>query len=95
MTNLDALKSVVDIPGISSNSYDKALIDAGIDGTATYLASSEQTINSAGVKVLKGFLLSSLSEGGYSVSFDRTAIENKITVLEGNEKVRGIRAINI
>jgi hypothetical protein len=94
MTVLEALKAVVDVPGISSNSYDKALIDAGIDGSATYLASNAQTINNAAVNVLKGFLLSSISEGGYSVSFDRSAIENKITVLEG-VKVRGVQRLSI
>lgn len=94
MTNLEALKAVVDVPGISGNAYDKALIDVSLTGSSTYSAGNEETINNAAVKVLKGFLLSSLSEGGYSVSFDRTAIENKITVLEG-AKVRGVQRLNI
>lgn len=94
MTNLEALKAVVGVEGISDNSYSKALIDSGIDGTGTYSASNESVVNISAINVLENFLLTSLSEGGYSVSYDRSAIEKKISVLKGTG-VRGVQRLNI
>jgi len=94
MTNLEALKAVVQVENIPGNSFTKALIDAGIDGTATYTSSNATSINAVALEVLKGLLISSISEGGYSISFDRAAIEKKIAVLDGSG-VRGVERLNI
>jgi hypothetical protein len=94
MTNLDALKAVVDVDLISDNSLLKALVDADIDPTDDYSAGHKDAMDAAGVEVLKGFLLTSMSEGGYSVSFDRKAIESKIALLSGTG-IRGVQRITI
>lgn len=94
MTNLDALKAVVDLEGISANSYSKALIDVGVDPNSDYASGSKEVIDTAAVGVLENFLRQSISEGSYSVSFDRKAIEAKISGLRGDGK-RGISVLNI
>jgi len=94
MTNLDALKAVVGIDGISDNSFQKALLDVSIDGTGTYNAANKKTLDTVAVELLKNILVQSVSEGGYSISYDRKAIEAKILSLSG-AGVRGIQKVNI
>jgi len=94
MTNLEALQSVVDIPQISILTLTKVLIDAEIDGAESYVSGNASKIYSAAAAVLRTFMVSSVSEGGYSISFDRSAIEKKIAVLDGSV-VRGVERLNI
>jgi hypothetical protein len=94
MTNLDALKAVVGIDQISANSFTKALLDASIDPAADYSSGNKTSIDNAGAAILKDFLQTSVSEGGYSVTYDRKAIEAKISQLSG-AGVRGVQKLNI
>ena len=94
MTNLEALQAVVDIDQISAASFEKAVIDAGLLPTDNYVIASKDLLNAAGVAVLNGWIASSMSEGGYSISFDRKAIDAKIQALNGVSGARGIKNIS-
>jgi hypothetical protein len=80
MTNKEALIAVlgVSVPDLSA---DKVLLDAEITGADTYSAENEKSIATCAVKLLYGLLLPNISEGGYSISYNRDAIKDKIAYL--------------
>jgi hypothetical protein len=90
MTISEALAATVLIENIPADSFEKALIDVGLTGSDTYTTDDKVTVNTAALSVLNGLLYSSISEGGYSISFDRSAIEARIKALGGGPKVRGV-----
>ncbi len=90
MTNTEALAAVVQIEQIPANAYEKALEDAGLIGGVIYSSIYKDSVNTAAIAVLSGLLYTSISEGGYSISFDRQAVQNKIASLGGGPKVRGL-----
>lgn len=81
MTNKEALQAVI-VEKASDNLLDKALLDQSITGAAAYTASDASKIDLAAIDVLQSLLsVPNVSEGGYSVSYDRTAILNRIEML--------------
>lgn len=94
MTTKQAIEAAVaGIPNVSSNSIDKAIIDAGLSGAEVYSIAYLDTVNAAAVMVLSGLLVSSISEGGYSISIDRKAVEARIAKLGDVGGVPEVRMI--
>lgn len=98
MTNTEAIQAVVGFT-INNNTVTKALIDAGIDGNATYTAENSVAIDTIAVTLLQ-LLLSKpdIVEGDYSEKYDRAAIEERIAYLSKKldlidllPTIRGIR----
>lgn len=82
MTNAAALQAVLAGIAYDTNTGLKALMDAGIDGEGTYSKEAALSLDGAALVVLEGLLSApNVSEGGYSVSYDRRAIENRITMI--------------
>lgn len=94
MTINEALAAVVGVSQIPAAVFEKALIDSGLTGTDVYTADNADSVNEAAVTVLSGLLVSSISEGGYSITFDRKAVEAKIQSLGGNPQPE-VRAVNV
>jgi hypothetical protein len=82
MTNKEALVRGV-LSGFSVDSFqaDKVLLDAGVNGGTEYIASNEKAIDECAVRLLYSHCISSVSEGGYSISYSREAVENLINRL--------------
>jgi hypothetical protein len=73
MTTLEALQSQIEYT--NANLMTKALVDQGIAGTETYSATYTRAVDLACADICQ-YLLShpDLSEGGLSVSYDKTAL---------------------
>lgn len=81
MTNKAALVAVLQV-SVPSDSADKVLLDAGIDGTATYSKDDASAIDLAAIDVLQGLLSTpDVTEGGYSIHFDRNAVQARLQYL--------------
>lgn len=81
MTNKEALESVVQV-SVSDKTLEKAMIDNGINGAETYASSSSKSIDLAAIDVLNWVLATpDVSEGGYSVKYDRNAIRARVEAL--------------
>lgn len=81
MTNKEALVAVVQV-SVADNVLLKALLDQNIPSTDTYASANASSIDLAAISVLEGLLSTpNVSEGGYSVSYDRAAIEGRIKAL--------------
>ncbi len=81
MTKLQALQSVVS-DSVDPMILEKALIDAGITASDAYEAADKEPIDKAAIPVLQGLLSSAnVSEGGFSKSYDRDAIQVRLTQL--------------
>lgn len=82
MTNKEALIAVVEGVEISQASMDKVLMDKSVSAEENYTPSNEQVIDECAIRLLRGHLLKSVKEGGYSVEWDRDAIEARIAELQ-------------
>lgn len=81
MTNKEALISVLQCE-VDDNALEKALIDAGIIGSDAYTAGTSESIDKCALPILQGLLSqANISEGGFSKSFDRAAIQARIKTL--------------
>lgn len=81
MTNKEALQSVLGT-SVSDNMLEKALIDIDADPEAEYDKSMMESIDKCAVPILYSLLSTeNISEGGYSKSFDRTAIQARLKTL--------------
>lgn len=81
MTNKEALEAVVQV-SVSSNVLEKALLDQSVSAAGNYTASNSEAIDKAAIAVLEGLLSApNVSEGGFSVSYDRAAISRRVTAL--------------
>jgi carbamoylphosphate synthase large subunit len=81
MTNKEALIAVcmVVVPDLS---VEKALIDNDIIGEDEYSVDVKEEIDLCAIDVLKGTLaLADITEGGYSVRYDRKAIQARLDQL--------------
>lgn len=68
MTIKEALKSTVDYP-LPDDRIEKALIDAGLSGDATYTQTNEKDVDVCMIGLLLTICTTgSISEGGYSIS---------------------------
>lgn len=82
MNNKEALAAVVSISGVSDSLLSKSLLDASIDGTELYTTVNREGIDKVAIEVLKSMLsVASISEGGFSISYDREAIKGRLTML--------------
>lgn len=69
MTNKEALLAVLQDVTVPALAADKVLLDASIDGTASYAGDSAKAIDLCAIELLYGLYTSpDVSEGGYSVS---------------------------
>lgn len=81
MTNKEALLAVIRF-SIPDNSAEKALVDNDVDGTANYSKDAEKSIDLCAVDALQGLLSEpDVSEGGYSVKYDRKAVQDRLLYL--------------
>lgn len=84
MTNRERLISLL---GFSpeSNSVDGALIDFGIDGTATYDTSKTVLLKKAAIQIMELLLTTAdtTNENTYGIRYDRTAVQARIRLLKG------------
>jgi hypothetical protein len=81
MTNKEALIAVLQV-SVPDNSADKVLLDAGITGTDAYSAGNSKAIDLCAIDALQGLLSTpDVSEGGYSVRYDRAAVQARLQYL--------------
>lgn len=82
MTILEALTAVVSVPGVDSLTLEKACIDASLDSAGTYSKDAyAKAVDMAAVDVLKGLIVTSESEGGFSYSISADVLKRRITSL--------------
>jgi hypothetical protein len=81
MTNKEALIAVVQV-SVDDNVLEKALLDQNLELDDEYDSGLATTINKAAIDVLEGLLSRpNVTEGGFSETFDRGAIQARLTVL--------------
>lgn len=90
MTNLEALKATLGEYQANDSSLSKALIDQQLTESSTYTVDNKEAVDLAAIDVLNGILYSSVSEGGYSVTYNTDSIKTRIAALGGAPKVRGV-----
>jgi len=81
MTNKAALISELPFE-VDDNMIEKSLIDNSVDGNATYAVDNAESIDMCVVKLLQRLLSEpDITEGGYSIKFDRNAAEKRLLYL--------------
>lgn len=81
MTVKEALAAVVSIQ-VDDNVLVKSLVDNGYDGNTVYTKSLSTVVDSAAVDVLLSIWSApDVSEGGFSINYDRKVIADKLTFL--------------
>lgn len=81
MTIKEALIAVLRV-NLPDNSLEKALLDQGITGSSTYTAADAKAVDYCAMDLLLGLLSEpDVSEGGYSVKYDRAAVLNYVKSL--------------
>lgn len=81
MTNKEALIAVCMV-AVPDASVEKALIDNDLIGDDEYSIDAKEEIDLCAIDVLKGTLaLADITEGGYSVRYDRKAIQARIDAI--------------
>lgn len=92
MTNSAALVATLQT-AVPAGSVSKALADRGIGEGDTYTSTLTESIDRAAIDILWGMLsMPDISEGGYSVRYDRTAIKARLLFLAGKYGVTEITA---
>lgn len=82
MTNKDAVIATLQITGYSDSAIDKALLDAGLNGSDTYKVDNTTGIGKVAIEVLQSMLsLASVSEGNYHVSYSLAGIKLRLDYL--------------
>lgn len=67
---------------VPSNSIQLALTNRGLNGTDPYMAADQTDIELASIDVLYGLLSTpDITEGGYSIKFDRSSIQARLLFL--------------
>jgi hypothetical protein len=81
MTKKEALIAALQI-SVEDATLEKALIDNDVIGSETYTKSNATTIDLCAIEVLQGILsIPDVTEGGYSVKYDRAAVQARLTYL--------------
>lgn len=81
MTNKEALIAALQT-SVEDATLDKVLIDLDVVGSDTYSKVNATAIDKCAIEVLQGILsMPDVSEGGYSVKYDRKAIEARLSFL--------------
>lgn len=87
MTIKEALISEVPF-SVSENMLEKAMIDNEVTGSDTYSSSSKESIDYCVMDILKRVLSEAdVTEGGYSIKFDRSAIEKRLKYLAAQYQI--------
>lgn len=89
MTNKEALVAEIQTDLPADNTLVKALMDAGLMGGDQYTPDNASKLGKAAVDVLSGLLFGSVSEGGLTLSFDRKAVEARLSYLSGKYQISG------
>jgi hypothetical protein len=92
MTNIAALQAVLMV-SVPDNTLSKALLDAELTESDTYTSDNRLIVEACAVDILKSLLTTpNISEGGYSISFDRNAIQVRLGQLTGAKPtIKGVR----
>ncbi len=81
MTKKEALSAVLQVT-VPDNTLEKALLDQDITGADAYTADDATEIDLAAIAVLEGLLsVADVSEGGFSIKYDRKSIESRLYYL--------------
>lgn len=81
MTNKAALVAALQT-SVPDDTLEKALADGNIISSGTYSSTSIESIDRAAISVLWGLLSSpDVSEGGYSIRYDRKAVQARLLFL--------------
>jgi len=81
MTNKEALIAALQL-SVDDSTLEKVLIDQEVSGSATYSKDNATAIDKCAIEVLQGILSTpDVSEGGYSVKYDRGAVERRLSYL--------------
>jgi hypothetical protein len=82
MINKEALVAVVQV-SVSDITLEKALLDQDVLPTVDYASANARSIDLAAICVLEGLISTAdVSEGGFTVRYDRAAIERRIESLK-------------
>lgn len=81
MTVKEALISFIGMP-VQDGNIEKVLVDNDLTGTEPYTKSLSESIEKAAIDVLyNAWLTPDVSEGGFSIKYDRTAIRSRLLLL--------------
>lgn len=87
MTNKNALLAVVQV-AVEDDVIEKALLDQSLNLGSTYTTTNAKAIDLAAIDVLDGILSRpDISEGGFSVRYDRTAIQKRLDALKRKQGI--------
>ncbi len=79
MTNKEAAINAVQMTGYSDGAIEKALIDAGITGSDTYVVAGMKDVDLVAIEVLKGMLgVESISEGGFRIGYSIEGVKARL-----------------
>jgi hypothetical protein len=93
MTIKEALISVLQV-SMPDGSIEKALTDNGLTSSDEYAASKAKAIDECAIELLHGLLSApNISEGGYSISYDRNAVKERIIMLAKKHNLTEYTAI--
>lgn len=90
MTNKEALLAVLRI-SVPDNSLEKALTDREVTGGSTYTKDNAKNIDLCAIDIFQGLLTEpDVSEGDYSIKFDRDAVKEHLLLLAKKHDVTEI-----
>jgi len=90
MTNKQALIAVLRI-NVPDDTLEKALLDHDVDGAANYTKDNATNIDLCAIDVFAGLLAEpDVTEGGYSVKYDRKAVQERLVLLAKKHNVTEI-----
>lgn len=90
MTNKEALIAVLRV-NVPDNSLVKALLDHDVTDSSTYTKDNAKDIDLCAIDVLAGLLAEpDVTEGGYSINYDRAAVEKQLIFLAKKHNVTEI-----
>lgn len=79
MTNKEALIATLATPTIPENMVEKGLIDYAVDGESNYIADNRPKIDAIAIDILMKIKhIGSISEGGFSVTFNTEEVDKTI-----------------
>lgn len=88
MTNKEALVAVLGGFEVPDDTLEKALLDVGIRGAQEYVSDNAEDIDVCAIDILQLLLsVPNVSEGGYSISYDRGAIKERLNFLSAKHSL--------
>lgn len=90
MTNKEALIAAVSF-SVPDNMLEKALLDRTLTGASTYTSANAEKVDMCVIDLLQRVLSEpDVTEGGYSIRFDRKAVEARLLYLARKYDQTGI-----